>query len=71
MPDYSSGEHIFPNNQPKPSLVQLEAIPFSLISSYTGEEADPHLTTASFQVVESLKLPEFKERLDTALRHCV
>ena len=34
--------------------MQLEAIPCCSITSYTGEEADPHLTTTSFQeVVES------------------
>ena len=37
--------------------MQLEAIPSGLIASYMGEETEPHLTTASFQVlVESYKV---------------
>ena len=51
MPDYSFGEELFPNVHTEPLLVQLEAIPFSPVTSYRGEEADPHLTTSSFQVV--------------------
>ena len=31
--------------------LRLETIPSSPIASYMGEEADLHLTTASFQVV--------------------
>ena len=31
--------------------MQLEAILSSIIASYMGEEANPHLTTASLQVV--------------------
>jgi len=38
--------------------VQLQNIPSSLIASYTGEEADTHLTTSSLQVaVESNLCP--------------
>ena len=44
-------EKFFPNIQPESPLAQLEAIPPSPIASYMGEEADPHLTTASLQVV--------------------
>lgn len=37
-------QRIFPDIQPESPLVQLEAIPSSLIASYVGEEADspPH-----------------------------
>ncbi|KAK4831720.1 hypothetical protein QYF61_018772, partial [Mycteria americana] len=44
-------KEIFPNIQSKPPLVQLEAISSRPIASYLGEETDPHLSTASFQVV--------------------
>ena len=37
--------------EPEIPLVQLEAIPSSLITSYTTEEADPNLSTTSFRVV--------------------
>ena len=54
MPNHSFWEDIFLNIQPESSLVQLVAIPCHPIGSYTGEEANPHLTTASFQLaVES------------------
>ena len=45
------GEEIFPNIQPEPPLVQLEAIPSHSITSYVGKEANPHHTTTSFLVV--------------------
>lgn len=45
----SSQEKTFPNIQPELPLVQLEATPSSSIASYTGEEANPHLVTTSFQ----------------------
>ena len=45
------GEEIFPNIQPEPLLVQLEAIPSCPITSYVGEKTDPHLSTSSLQVV--------------------
>ena len=48
--DHSFGE-MFSNVQPEPSLVHLEAIPSSPITSYIREEADPQLTTTSLQVV--------------------
>ncbi|KAK1210848.1 KIF2A protein, partial [Pygoscelis papua] len=41
---------IFPNIQSKPPLAQLEAISSRPITSYLGEETDPHLATTSFQV---------------------
>jgi len=40
VPDHPFREVVFPNIQP-------EAIPSSPITSYTGEEADPQLTTTS------------------------
>ncbi|KAK4816266.1 LOW QUALITY PROTEIN: hypothetical protein QYF61_014338 [Mycteria americana] len=49
-----SGEK-FPNIQSKPPLVQLEAISSHPITCYLGEEADPHLSTTSFQVVVGSK----------------
>ena len=51
MPNYSLGEEIFPNIKPEPPVVQLAAIPSHPIASYPEEEADPHLTTTSFQGV--------------------
>ena len=50
-PDHSLREVVFPNIQPESSLTQLEAIPSSPIASYVGEEAGPHLTSTSLQVV--------------------
>jgi len=44
-------EEILPDVQPEPPLVQLESIPSCPLTSYTGEEAGPHLTTASLLVV--------------------
>ena len=41
MPDHPFREVVFPNIQPEPSLVQLEAIPSSPITGHTREEADP------------------------------
>jgi len=56
-PDYSFGEAVFPNIQSESLLASLEAIPFYPVTSYGGEEADPHLTTISFHgVVESEKV---------------
>ena len=40
--------------QPESPMVQLEAIFSHAITSYLGEEADPHLTTTSFQAIRSL-----------------
>ncbi|NXT34424.1 LRCH1 protein, partial [Pelecanoides urinatrix] len=48
---YNSCKEISPNVQPKPPLVQLEAISSCPIASHLGEETDPHLATTSFQVV--------------------
>ncbi|KAK4824899.1 hypothetical protein QYF61_021414 [Mycteria americana] len=57
MLDNPLGEEIFPNIQSKPPLAQLEAISSRPITCYLGEETDPHLSTASFQVaVESDKV---------------
>ena len=41
MLDNPFGEEIFPNIQPKPPLVQLEAISSGAIASYLIEETDP------------------------------
>ena len=46
--DCSFEEEFFPNTQPEPPLVQLEAISSSSIARYAGEEVEPHLTTSSF-----------------------
>jgi len=47
--------------QSEPPLAQREAILSSPISSYMGEEADPHLAITSFQiVVESRILGAYK-----------
>ncbi|KAK4827747.1 hypothetical protein QYF61_021218 [Mycteria americana] len=51
MLDNPFGEDIFPNIQSKPPLVQLGDISSHPIACYLGEETDPHLSTASFQVV--------------------
>ena len=50
LPDHSFKE-ILTIIQPEPPLVLLEAIPSHPITSYAGEEADPHLATTSFTVV--------------------
>ena len=47
---HSFREEIFPNIQHESPLAQLEAIPSNPIASYTGEEANPHLTKTSLQV---------------------
>ena len=58
MPDHFFFFLIFPNIQPEPSLVLLEAIPTSPVTSYAGEEVNPHLVTTSLQVAEkSNKVP--------------
>ena len=51
MPDHPFREVVFPNVQPESSLAQLEATLSSPITSQRREEADPQLTTTSFQVV--------------------
>ncbi|KAK4815655.1 hypothetical protein QYF61_005217 [Mycteria americana] len=51
MLDNPFSEVKFPNIQSKPPLAQLEAISSRPITCYLGEETDPHLSTASFQVV--------------------
>ncbi|KAK4823572.1 hypothetical protein QYF61_003576 [Mycteria americana] len=48
---FPCSEEIFPNIQPEPPLVQLEAISSCPIASYLGEETNTHLSTTSFQVV--------------------
>jgi len=49
VPDHSFSKEIFPNNQSKPPLKQLEAIASRPIISYLGEETNTCLTTTSFQ----------------------
>uniref|UniRef100_A0A8C9LFA0 Receptor ligand binding region domain-containing protein n=1 Tax=Pavo cristatus TaxID=9049 RepID=A0A8C9LFA0_PAVCR len=44
-------EEIFPNIQPESPPVKVGAISSSPVACYMGEEADPHLTTTSFEVV--------------------
>ena len=51
VPDHSFGEEVLLNIQPESPMLQLEAIPSSPIASYVGEEADPHLSTISLQIV--------------------
>ncbi|KAK4828439.1 hypothetical protein QYF61_026596 [Mycteria americana] len=59
MLDNPSSEVKFPNIQPKPPLVQLEAISSCPITCCLGEETDPHLSTTSFQA----KQPQFPQPL--------
>jgi len=55
--EHSFVDEIFLNSQLGPCLGQLEAIPSSPNTNETGEEADFHLATTSFQVaVESNKV---------------
>ena len=58
MPEHPFAEEIVLNIQPKPPLVQLEAVSSCPVTCYLGEDTDPQLTTTSFQVaVESDKVP--------------
>jgi len=66
MSHCSLKEEFFPNIQPEPPLAQLEAIPSCPVASYMGEEANPHLTTTSFQgIVESSKFSSEPPLLQT------
>ena len=57
MPYHSLREELSPNIHPESLLAQLEAILSHPISSHMGEQADPHLATASLQeVVENNKI---------------
>ena len=57
LPDRSFRGWVLLNIQPESPLVQLEAVRSCHITSYLREEADPHLTTISFQeVVEGNKI---------------
>ncbi|KAK4810660.1 hypothetical protein QYF61_007460 [Mycteria americana] len=62
--DNPFSEEKFPNIQSKPPLMQLEAISSCPITSYLGEETNPHLSTTSFQTLHQLCCPS----LDT-LQH--
>jgi len=58
MLEHSFSKENFPSIQPKPPLMQLEAISSHVIANYLGEETDTHLTTTSFQVVvERIRSP--------------
>lgn len=46
-----SVKNFFPNIRSKPCLLQLEAIFSCPITSYRGQETNPHLAASSFQVV--------------------
>jgi len=46
-----SENDFFSNNQPEPTLAEMEAILSHAISSYMREEADIHLATIFLQVV--------------------
>ena len=49
---------MFPNIQPEPLLVQLEAIPSHHITSYVRRDADLHFATTNFLAgVESNEAP--------------
>jgi len=48
---HSFSEEIFPCIQSDPPLVQLKAITSRAISSYPEKEAEPPITTVSFQVI--------------------
>lgn len=59
----ASSEEVFPNINPRPLLAQLEAYCFSV-----REEANHHLTTASFQVaVENNKVSPKHRLLQDAI----
>ncbi|KAK4819478.1 hypothetical protein QYF61_004774 [Mycteria americana] len=60
MLDNPFSEEKFPNIPSKPSLVQLEAISSRPITCYLGEETDPHLSTTSFQAIDSCAILPFR-----------
>lgn len=57
MPKNPCVEEIFPNVQFKLPLVQLDAISSCSLAYYLGEEAEPHVTTTSFQAAVGNKHP--------------
>lgn len=58
MPDCPFIDKIFTRILSKPPLMQPEAISSHPLDSYLGEQTNPHLPSASFQVVvESDKVP--------------
>jgi len=69
MPGHSFSKEIFAYIQPKPALMQLEAIEASPpTTSYLGEETNTCLTTTSFQVAAgSNKVPPQPPLLQTKL----
>ncbi|KAK4819998.1 hypothetical protein QYF61_017377 [Mycteria americana] len=62
--DHPFSKEIFPNIQSKPLLTQLGAISSHPIACHLGEEADPHLSTTSFQDANG-----FLGHLGTLLAH--
>lgn len=57
MPDHPFGEEVFPNIESKPPLAQLEGISSCPVPCYLREVTDPHISTVSFRVIESDKVP--------------
>jgi len=55
-PDHSCRKEIFPNIQPEPSLMQLEAIASRPVAGYWGGDTNPRLTTPSCQ--EAVEIEE-------------
>lgn len=49
-------EHVFPDIQSEPPLVQLETVRSCLVAYYLSKESDSHLTATS-SIVESSKVP--------------
>ncbi|KAJ7396609.1 hypothetical protein BTVI_143666 [Pitangus sulphuratus] len=63
MLDNPFHEEIFPEVQPEPPLVQLEAISSCPVASFLEEKADLNLATTSFQVYPAGRVPEGREDL--------
>ncbi|KAK4832219.1 LOW QUALITY PROTEIN: hypothetical protein QYF61_021066 [Mycteria americana] len=51
------GKEMFPNVPWKPPLAQLEAVSSRPVACYLGEETDPLLATASFQLERARRFP--------------
>ena len=70
MPNNPFSKEVLPNIQPKTPLAQLKPIPPRPVTSLVGEQANPHLTTASFNVlIESEVSPEFLLNKPSSLSH--
>lgn len=57
MSDNPFGKEMFPSIQSELPLKQLEAGSSCPSACYVGEETNVHLTTSSFQEIESSKVP--------------